>query len=179
MRFIRTYEDHSVDWKTLGLGSDRRDYQFTIDGIEYRVYFSSREGTSSLFFYVKDGEYASYNELEKSNPFKTMKVITDIVKDFIENNPKVNKIIFSGVRSKEELSKGFPEWLLKLISSNSYLSYLTTSLELAMIRPKLWISKPSKRTKMFNRIVDREIKGTNWKAKRIGNEIQLIKKIDI
>jgi hypothetical protein len=179
MKFIRTYEEHSVDWERLGLGADRRDYRFTINDIEYRVYFSSREGTASLFFYVRDGEFASYNDLEKSNPFKTMKVITDIVKDFIENNPKVDKIIFSGIRSKEEIPKGLPEWLLKLISSNTYLHYLATSIDTALIRPKLWISRPSKRTKMFNRIVNREVKDTNWKAKRIGNEIQLIRNSSI
>lgn len=173
MRYLRTYEE----WETLGLGPDRRDYEFKIGETKYRVHFSGREGTSVLFFTVQDesGEW-TYKDLEKSNPFKTMKEITEIVKDFIVNNPKVDKIRFSGIRSKEELPKSNnTDWLLRLIASNSYLYYLSTSIDALLLRPKLWMSKPSKRTKMFTRWIDKEIGNTNWKAKRIGNEIQLVK----
>ena len=179
MRYLRTYESYSSNWEKIGLGADRRDYQFKIDDNTYRVHFSSREGTSVMFFTAFDDTEKEwrYKDLEKSNPFKTMKVITEIVKDFISENPKVDKIRFSGVRSKDEIPKSSKaiDWILKIIASNEYMFYISTAIDNMLLRPRLWMSKPSKRTKMFSRVIDREIGQTNWKARRIGNEIQLVK----
>lgn len=174
MQHIIAFESYSdvAEWKSLGLGSDRRDYEFNIDGVVYRVHFSGREGVVNLSFLVSGGgEEWDYRNLKSSNPYKTMNTIAKIVKDFIENNPKVNKIKFFG---RDDI-KNMPEWMFSIITSHPTIYYLANYMDILLNRPKQWFNKPSKRTKMFNRWIDREVKNISWKVKRIGNEIQLIR----
>lgn len=180
MRYLQTYESHSSEWTYIGsndvffrdIGTS---YKFNIDGIEYRVMFSNTEGSTHLSFgSVNKDREISFGDLEKTNPFKTMKTITEIVKDFVVRFPKVNKIRLFGAREKNEITK-LPDWFTKLLSSNYYLYHLSTALDALLLTPQQWISKPTRRTQMFNRLADREAKSMNWSVKRIGNEIQLIK----
>src|ERR1019366_545124 len=129
--------------------------------------FSDISGSVNLSFAAlnDDGEW-DFRNLDRSNPFKTMKIITDIIMDFVENNPKVNRIEFFG--SRDEYGTA-PQWLVKLLTSNQYFHYLATYLDNLLLMPRQWLSKPSRRTKMFGRWIDREIKDKNWSVKRIGN----------
>lgn len=165
-----------VEWKQLGL-----DYEFEIDGIKFRVKFSAKEGDVNLSFLANsDGDW-DYRDLKSSNPYKTMNVISEIVKDFIENNPKVTRIKFFG---REDIKGQAPDWIFNIITSHPVIYYLASHLDLMLNnptqllnRPRQWFIKPSKRTKIFNRWVDREVGKSikNWKVKRIGNEIQLVR----
>jgi hypothetical protein len=170
VKHLKTYESHeSASQFRVG----RTDYEFDIDDIKYHVSFSDIRGSVNLCFATlnDEGEW-DYRNLDRSNPFKTMKIITDIIMDFVENNPKVDKIEFFGSRDAYGTT---PEWVVKLLSSNQYLYYLTTYLDNLLLMPRQWLSKPSRRTNMFSRWVDREIKDKNWSVKKIGNQIQLIK----
>ena len=176
MRYLQTYESLSADWKYIGptQRTGTIEYTFNIDG-EYRVMFSNVDSTSHVSFGVlNDKGEMSFRDLEKSNPFKTMKTIAEIVKDFIVRFPKINKIKFFGARENKEITKT-PEWIVSLLSSSTYLYYLSTYLDALLVTPKQWLAKPTRRTQMFSRLADREVKSLNWSVKRIGNEIQLIK----
>lgn len=176
MRYLQTYESLSADWKYIGptQRTGTIEYTFNIDR-EYRVMFSNIDTTSHVSFgVINDNGEVSFRDLEKSNPFKTMKTITEIIKDFIVRYPKISKIKFFGARENKELTKT-PEWIVKLLSSSTHLYYLSTYLDALLLAPKQWLSKPTRRTQMFNRWADKEVKSLNWSAKRIGNEIQLVK----
>lgn len=178
MKYLQTYESHYlIEWKYIGpkekTGSI--EYSFNIDSIEYIAMFSNFDTSSNVSFGVlNEKDEVIFGDLEKSNPFKTMKIITEIVKDFIVRFPKINKIKFFGAKEKREITKT-PEWIVKLLSSSTYLYYLSTYLGAALFSPKQWLTKPTRRTQMFSRWVDKEVKNLNWSAKRIGNQIQLIK----
>lgn len=168
MIYLKTYESHSIEWKHNG----SLDYEFDIDDIFYLVSFSGREGSVNVEFRSMNDEGGwDFRKLERSNPFKTMRVITDIIKDFIEKNPKVNRIKFFGSEDKSTT----PGWLVDIITSNQFIYLLATYLDSILTTPKQWISSPSRRTKMFNRWIDKETKGMGWQCKRIGNQIQLIR----
>jgi len=176
VRYLQTYESHSTtEWEYIGQNNLwSTEYQFSVNDSEYRVMFSGTEGVVNVSFGVLEEDKISFGDLEKSNPFKTMKVVTEIIKDFIERFPKVNKIKFFGAQEKSEISKT-PDWIMNLLSSNQYLYYLSTYLDSMLLTPRQWISKPTRRTQMFGRWVDKETKDMNWSTKRIGNQIQLIK----
>ncbi len=168
MKYLQTYESHSIEWKYIG----SCDYEFDIDDIIYLVSFSGKEGSVNVEFRsMNDDGGWDFRNLDRSNPFKTMRTITDIIKDFIEKNPKVNKIKFFGSEDKSST----PGWIIDLITSNQFVYFLATYLDSILTTPKQWLSNPSRRTKMFNRWVDKETKNINWSTKRIGNQIQLIK----
>ena len=179
MKYLQTYESHAVDFKRTppppGVTNDSSkwdEYEFDIDSVKYCVSFFTLGNKSILSFSTQDdkGEWNNRN-LTKSNPFTTMNTITQIVKKFVENHPNVDKIEFFGIK---EGDTKVPDWLLKLISSSRFISSLAVYLDIITTPPN-WMSKPTRRTNMFTRWADKEVKSINWSAKRIGNQVQLIR----
>jgi len=175
VKYLQTYESHAVEFKRIPpTGNSKKwdEYEFMIDDIKYQVSFLTIKDKSILSFSVQDdkGEWNNRN-LFKSNPFTTMNTITQIVKTFVKNHPNVNAIEFFGV--KDDDTK-VPDWLIKIISSSKFISSIAVYLD-TMTTPPNWLSKPTRRTKMFTRWADKEVKSINWSVNRIGNQVQLVK----
>lgn len=179
MKYLKTYESHAVDFERmstpLGVTVDKNkwdEYQFIIDDIKYNVSFFTIRDRSILSFSVLDdkGEWNNRN-LIKSNPFTTMNTITQIVKEFVENHPNVDTIEFFGIKEGKTM---VPDWLIKIISSSKFISNLAVYLDISTTPPN-WMSKPTRRTNMFTRWANKEVKSINWSAKRIGNQVKLVR----
>ena len=185
MKYLQTYEARAVEFTKVQPSQDHYDmeiprprlskfveYDFSVDDIDYRVHFFIIDRTATLSFSVlnDEGDWDMRN-LDKSNPFTTMNTITQIVKSFVEEYPNINKIEFFG---KQDMDMNIPDWLVDLVSSNKFLTQLAVFLD-TMLTPPQWLSKPSRRTKMFTRWIDKEVKSINWSVRRQGNKIQLVK----
>jgi hypothetical protein len=177
---IKSYNDYVLEKYTADWAKHNDStYYFKIEDNEYFVKFGDTSGSISVTFGITtqddyQDEKWSFEDLNKSNAFKTMSTVSEIVKDFIANNSGVKKITFFGVHNAKDKSN-IPNWLLRMLSSTPFTYYLADYINSAMVRPVQWLSKPSQRTKMFGRWAERETKDMNWKVNRIGNEIQLIK----
>lgn len=179
MKNIKQYNDYilekySADWSRIGSTL----YYFNIESNKYFVKFSDTYNLVYVSFGIVDeNEKWSYKDLDKSNAFKTMSTVSEIVKDFISKNTDVKKIVFFGRYDKDNKPTEMPRWLGMILGSTNFTYILTEYLTVLLSRPSQWIKKPTQRTNMFSRWADREIKDLNWKVNRIGNEIQLVKVI--
>jgi hypothetical protein len=176
MKKIKRYSDYilekySADWSR----KNDETYNFQIEDNKYFVKFSDTVGKVSVNFGVETPtEHWSFDDLGKSNAFKTMSTVSEIVKDFITKNQSVSKITFFGVSSIRDKSN-IPTWFFKLLLSTSFTYLLADYINGILVRPIQWFSKPTQRTKMFGRWAEKEVKDLDWKVSRIGNEIQITK----
>ena len=85
MKNIKQYNDYilekySADWSRIGSTL----YYFNIESNKYFVKFSDTYNLVYVSFGIVDeNEKWSYKDLDKSNAFKTMSTVSEIIKDFI------------------------------------------------------------------------------------------------